>query len=85
MGKQKVKELNTAEVVTSGPESSGHTVIVNGVSIEIPHRVEVEGPEAVQDYLVEECAKRGVSHIPAPAPTPESEPTAPASTPSTGT
>lgn len=79
----------TTETTTRAIEHSGQTIRVNGVSIDIPLSVEVAGPRAVQDYLVEQCASRGVSHVPEPraaetAPVVE-QPTAPAPTSSTRT
>lgn len=77
MGKKKSTTAATIETTTRAIEHSGHSITVNGKTIDIPLSVEAAGPEAVQDYLAEQCAIRGVNHVPeqptAPAPTTKSE------------
>lgn len=88
MGKKK-STADANPMTTKAIEHSGHSITVNGQTIDIPLSVEARGPEAVKAFLVEQCANRGVSHVPEPKeadPAPEAEqPTAPASTSTTRT
>lgn len=51
---------------------TGQRVIIDGQVIQVPLAIEVDGPEAVQQFIASQCA---------PLESPAEEPTAPATTP----
>lgn len=76
----------TADKAVEAREICGVSITVGGLTIHVPRHVEVQGGEAVEQYITEECAKRGVKYPPAPVAkvtteaATEPEPTAPAPT-----